>query len=67
MANIEINVNSKPYTSSKNNSKLITTNTLKEHTTVPKEEMNLDSETYNVETAKIDTVNTDSTSENYNM
>lgn len=67
MANIEINVNNKQYTSSKNNNKLIKTNVLKENSSASLEEMNLNSETYNVESTKIDTINTDSANENYNM
>ena len=67
MANIEINVDNKKYTKSSDNKKLIKTNTLKEKASADVEEVDLDSETYNVESTKIDTINTDSANENYNM
>ena len=67
MANIEINVDNKKYTKSSDNKKLIKTNTLKEKASADVEEVDLDSETYNVESTKTETITTDNTSENYNM
>ena len=52
MANIEINVDNKKYTKSSDNKKLIKTNTLKEKASADVEEVDLDSEKYNVESAK---------------
>ena len=67
MANIEINVDDKKYTKSSDNKKLIKTNTLKEKASADVEEVDLDSETYNVESAKTEAITTDNTSENYSM
>ena len=67
MANIEINVDNKKYTKSSDNKKLIKTNTLKEKASADVEEVDLDSETYNVESAKTEAITTDSANENYSM
>ena len=67
MANIEINVDNKKYTKSSDNKKLIKTNTLKEKASADVEEVDLDSETYNVESTKTEVITTDSANENYNM